>query len=340
MKYLTVAVPCYNSQSYMNKCIDSVLSCNEDVEIIIVNDGSSDNTGKIADEYALKFPDSVRVIHQENGGHGEGVNQGVLNATGLYFKVVDSDDWVNEDAIKKLIDRIKRDYKEKTSPDMYVCNYVYEHSADNSTYVMSYKNRFPQKHIFGWEETKPFGIYQYMMMHSVFFKTDFLKKDYVPLPKHTFYVDNLYMYRPLANTSTISYIDLDLYRYFIGREDQSVNEQTMIKRLDQQFYVTSLMVDSHKLDSVRKKSEKLYRYMLHHLGIMMLINASFAFLSKDREKINKFYKLWDEIRQKDEYIYKALRRHSLAMLTLLPGKVGRALYVTGYRIAKKFIKFG
>lgn len=340
MKYLSVAVPCYNSQSYMKNCIESILKGGDDVEIIIIDDGSTDDTGKIADEYGAKYPDLIKVIHQQNGGHGEGVNQGVLNSTGLYFKVVDSDDWLNEEALKKFLERVKSDFGKNESPDMYVCNYVYEHSADNSTYTMSYKDKFPPKKIFSWDEVKAFGPTQYMMMHSVAFKTKFLQKNYVLLPKHTFYVDNLFMYRPLPYVETISYLDLDLYRYFIGREDQSVNEKIIIKRLDQQFRVTELMIDSHKMSEIRKKSRRLYGYMLHHMAIMMIINASFSFLSKEREKIDDFYTLWKKIKEKDLYLYKALKYRSFAALTLLPGKIGRKAYVTGYKVFKRIIKFG
>lgn len=99
MKLLSIAVPCYNSQDYMRNCVDSLLKGGELVEILIVNDGSKDDTAKIADEYAEKYPTIVRAIHQENGGHGEAVNTGIRNATGFYFKVVDSDDWVNEESL-------------------------------------------------------------------------------------------------------------------------------------------------------------------------------------------------------------------------------------------------
>ena len=95
MKLLSIAIPCYNSQDYMEKCIESLLVGGEEVEILVVDDGSSDRTAEIADAYAAKYPTIVKAIHQENGGHGEAVNAGIRNATGLYFKVVDSDDWVN-----------------------------------------------------------------------------------------------------------------------------------------------------------------------------------------------------------------------------------------------------
>lgn len=103
MKLLSIAVPCYNSENYMRKCIDSLLEGGEIVEILIVDDGSSDNTAQIADEYAAAHPSIVKAIHQENGGHGAAVNTGIQNATGFYFKVVDSDDWVNKEAYMKVL---------------------------------------------------------------------------------------------------------------------------------------------------------------------------------------------------------------------------------------------
>ena len=101
-KLITFAVPCYNSAAYMRHCIETLLSAGEQAEIILVDDGSvKDDTPAICDEYAAKYPTIVKAIHQENGGHGEGVNQGIRNATGLYYKVVDSDDWLDTDALKK-----------------------------------------------------------------------------------------------------------------------------------------------------------------------------------------------------------------------------------------------
>ena len=102
-KLITFAVPCYNSAAYMRHCIETLLSAGEQAEIILVDDGSvKDDTPAICDEYAAKYPTIVKTIHQENGGHGEGVNQGIRNATGLYYKVVDSDDWLDTDALKRF----------------------------------------------------------------------------------------------------------------------------------------------------------------------------------------------------------------------------------------------
>lgn len=131
MKILSIAIPSYNSQAYMRNCIESLLVGGEDVEIIIVNDGSKDDTAKIADEYAQKYPTIVKAVHQQNGGHGEAVNAGLRNATGVYYKVVDSDDWVNAEAYKKILSKLKEFHEKNEDIDMMISNYVYEKEGKN-----------------------------------------------------------------------------------------------------------------------------------------------------------------------------------------------------------------
>ena len=107
MKILSIAVPCYNSQDYMEHCVETLLTGGEKVEIIIVDDGSKDGTAEIADRLAEKYPTIIKAVHQENGGHGEAVNTGIKNATGVFFKVVDSDDWVGEEALATLLEKLE-----------------------------------------------------------------------------------------------------------------------------------------------------------------------------------------------------------------------------------------
>ena len=130
-KLISFAVPSYNSQAYLNKCIDSLLVGGDDVEIIIVNDGSKDNTAAIADEYAAKYPNIVKAVHKPNGGHGSGVNKGIELATGLFYKVVDSDDWVDATALKKIISVLKEHVAKGEQADLYITNFVYEHVEDD-----------------------------------------------------------------------------------------------------------------------------------------------------------------------------------------------------------------
>ena len=147
MKLLSIAVPCYNSQDYMRNCVDSLLKGGELVEILIVNDGSKDDTAKIADEYAEKYPTIVRVIHQENGGHGEAVNTGIRNATGFYFKVVDSDDWVNEEAFEAILKKLQELIAGPQTLDMMISNFVYEKQGVKRKKIMRYRKYLHQTRI-------------------------------------------------------------------------------------------------------------------------------------------------------------------------------------------------
>ena len=233
MKLLSMVIPCYNSQDYMKFCIESLLPGGDDIEIIIINDGSQDNTAEIADKYATLYPDIIKVIHQENGGHGEALNAGIRCATGIYLKVVDSDDWVDTRAYLKMLDKLRELIQENNIVDMFITNFVYEKQGAKSKTVMSYSGILPENIIFTWDNINPFPKGRYFMMHSLILKTQLLKDCNLILPKHTFYVDNLFVYIPLKNVQSMYYLNVDFYRYFIGRNDQSVNEKIMIKRIDQ-----------------------------------------------------------------------------------------------------------
>ena len=216
MKLISFTVPCYNSYEYMGKCIESLLPGGEDVEIIIVDDGSVDDTDKVADSYAAHYPDIVKVIHQENGGHGEAVNTGLKNATGLFFKVVDSDDWVDLDAYKEVLKTLKNLTKEQITLDMLITNFVYEKVSDNHQRRMLLSPLFSENEVFGWDGMKRNIKGFTILMHSVIYRTQMLLDCGLVLPKHTFYVDNLFVYIPLPYVKNLYYLNVDFYRYYIG----------------------------------------------------------------------------------------------------------------------------
>lgn len=341
MKLITFAVPCYNSASYMHHCIDTLLEGGEgeDIEIILVNDGSSDNTGAIADRYAAEHPGVVRVIHQENGGHGEGVNQGLRNAAGLYYKVVDSDDWMDVPAMRRVLAKLREFATSPRPLDLMICNYVYEHAEDNSRKVMRYTNVFPENRVFGWSDIGRFRPSQYLLMHSVIYRTELLRGCGLELPKHTFYVDNIFVYQPLPYVSTMYYMNMDLYRYFIGRSDQSVNEAVMIKRVDQQVRVTRLMIESHDLDEVSRNHQKLGRYMFNYLAMMMSISSIFLILTDTPESLGKRTELWEYLRTVNRQVYHRMKYRAVSALTNFPGYQGRRLSVSIYRLTRRIYKF-
>lgn len=332
MKYISFVVPCYNSEAYMENCIESLLIGGEDVEIIIIDDGSKDKTGKIADKYQKKYPTIVKAIHQENGGHGAGIMTGLSVATGKYFKVVDSDDWVDKKAYKTLLKKIK-----KIDSDLIIMNYVYTYTDGRINQTISFKNVFKENEEMTWDEMKKFKPTQYLSLHSLMYKKSVLDASSMDLPKHTFYEDNLFIYIPFVNTKTIYYMDLDFYRYFIGREDQSVNEKVMIKRLDQQIFVTKTMIDMYQLKDIGSK--KLRQYMLNYLAIMMTVSSILCIRSKNKENLEKKKELWQYLKKKDMRSFIRIRYGILGQTMNIPGKSGRKISSLVYIVARRLIGF-
>lgn len=337
MKYLSIAIPSYNSEAYMAHAIESLLKGGEDVEILVVNDGSSDNTSKIGHEYEAKYPSIVRVIDQENGGHGEAVNAGLRNATGKYFKVVDSDDWVDESSLKQILAKLHAFEEQNEEVDMLIANYVYEKEGVRNKTVIHYRNVFPTDQIFTWDDIGRFHIGQYILMHSVIYRTELLRECGLELPKHTFYVDNIYVYYPLPKVEKMCYLDVNFYRYYIGREDQSVNEKVMIKRVDQQIFVTKTMIDMYKLKDIKNK--KVRHYMLNYLAIMMTVSSIILIRSKEKANLEKKKELWKYLKMKDRKTYVKIRYGILGRTMNLPGKPGRKISVLAYKLAQRIVGF-
>jgi glycosyltransferase involved in cell wall biosynthesis len=321
----------------MEKCIRSLLPGGEDVEIIIVDDGSSDRTAEIADDYARQYPTIIRAIHQENGGHGQAVNTGLAHATGVYFKVVDSDDWVDAEAYEQVLDTLRRFVRENTPVDMLLTNYVYEKVYEHHQRTMFYTPLFETDRIMTWADMKHNLKGFSILMHSVTYRTRMLRDCHLQLPKHTFYVDNLFVYEPLPYVQSLYYLNVDFYRYFIGRDGQSVNEQTMIRRLYQQLAVNYRMVDAYDLWSIEE--EHLREYMLSYLETITVVSTVMAYVSKDPENLEKVRQLWKYIHDKDIRTYRHLRWGMLGNAMNLPGRFGRFLSVRAYRISQKFMGF-
>jgi len=340
MKLLTIAVPCYNSENYMSNCIESLLVGGEVMEIIVVNDGSTDGTGEIAEEYAAKYPDIVKVIHQENGGHGAAVNTGIEHAEGFYFKVVDSDDWVSKESLLRILEQLSAMVSDHNRIDMLISNFVYEKTGSKHKKVMHYRNVFPTGKVLTWKKIGRFRKGQYLLMHSVIYRTELLHRCGLKLPEHTFYVDNIYVYHPLPYVRTLMYLDEDFYRYFIGREDQSVNEKIMVRRVDQQLKVNYLLLNDYRLsDSDMKIEPKLRHYMKNYLEIMMVVSSILLILSDTQESLKKKKELWKHLKKVDIFTYYQMRLGILGRCMNLPGKTGREISKISYRIAQRVVGF-
>lgn len=288
-KVLTVLIPVYNTEKYIKRCLDSLLlkKTNDIVELLVVSDGSKDNAINIVKKYQEKYPKTITLVEKENGGHGSTINVGIKKAKGKYFKVIDSDDWVNSIDFIKLVDKLK-----KENSDLIVTNYSKElvYSGD-SQYIKYDGLRDSQKYYFdkfNFEDLKG----EYFVMATSTYKTTILRESNVELMEKTFYVDMQYNLLPIKKVETFTYYDLDIYRYFIGRAEQSVNTFSFVKNKNDhekvlKFMITYLEKEKNNLSKIKHDYLKMIiNYTLYtHYTIFCLYDDN----HKDAyEKIKKF----------------------------------------------------
>lgn len=335
MKLLSITVPCYNSQDYMEKCIDSLLPGGEKVEIIIIDDGSTDQTGAIADAYAQKYPTIVKVIHQQNGGHGAGINQGLRHATGTYFKVVDSDDTLSDDFPGFL--QTLESCEQCGGVDLLVTNYYYVHSDGVGDRSIRYTSALPEGKIFTWSQTSPFRLHQMLTIHSCTFRTQTMRQSSEPLPEHVFYEDNLMVYKTLPYVRRMYYHNADLYRYWIGRPDQSVQQNIMSKRYHHQILVTEKCFCCCHLDDIGEPM--LRKYLKHELFMMFGISILFTRLNKSQQTDDALEQMWQNCTDFDPKWARHFRQRTPLRLICLPGTFGQNFSARVYKIANKIVRF-
>lgn len=342
MKLITFVIPAYNSESYLHHAVDSLTCAGDDIEIIIVNDGSKDQTSSIAKSYQQKFPSMVSVIDKENGGHGSAINAGLKQAKGLYFKVIDSDDWVDEKSLLILMDTLKKHHQSNQMIDVYITDFVYEHVADHTQYTRTYRENFPVDQVFDWNHIqKKFKYSKTLMMHAFIFRTAILHEIGLELPHHTFYVDNLFSYVPLPFTKKLYYLHLPFYRYFIGRSDQSITFKNITGRYLQQIKVQKLMMDAYSLALIHDLPKGLKHYMKHCLSAIMMITQMFTVASDTKERRNEMKELWRHVKTNDRAMYRFLKYRSLnTWVNVLPWRLKSFVMVKGYFYLARKIKLG
>lgn len=338
MKLLSVAIPCYNSAAYMRHCIETLLPAGDEIEILVIDDGSQkDNTLEIAREYEARYPTIVRAIHQENAGHGGAVNKGMENAQGMYFKVVDSDDWVDSNVLMNIMKLLRGFVDQEVGIDLLISNYVYDKVGVEDKRVMSYAAALPQNKVLAWTDVRRLPVGKYLLMHSVIYRTQLLRDCGLKLPEHTFYVDNLYVYTPMQHVQKLYYLNENFYHYFIGRDDQSVHESVMIRRIDQQLRVNKLMVDTVRLREVENRHQR--QYMASYLEIITMVSNVLLLMMDSDEAKQKRDDLWQFIEQRDPWIYHLLNRSVMGGLAHVKTRLGRWIVLRGYAIAQRLVGF-
>ena len=338
-KTLTFVVPAYNMTEYLERCVMSSIAAkrNDDIEVLIVDDGSSDGTLEMAQKFEARYPGIVRAIHQANKGHGGAVNTGIAAASGMYVKVVDADDWVGPESLEQVM-AVLREEADSTEPiDMLVTNYVYDKVGKRNKHVVNFRHAMKAGARLAWNDLGHFGLAEYILMHALTYRTAVVRESGMQLPEHTFYVDFIYAYQPFPWVKTMKYLDTPFYHYFIGRDGQSVQTDVMIRRVDQLRLVNQCMVRATpERDTV---PDGLYRYMIHFLAIESSVASVFMILSRDPENYEKKKDMWDDIKAYSPTIYKDVRKKAMSRALNLRGSIGRFVIRKGYFVAEHVVGF-
>lgn len=229
MKILSFVIPSYNCSAFLPKCIESMLhpSLMDQLEIIVVNDGSADNTASVAADYAAKYPQTIKLINQENKGHGGALNTGCAAAQGKYLKVIDADDWVETNNLPAFVA-----FLSKCDSDVVL---THHYTRDISTGEVKLWKSYPET--FG----KPYTLEQIMLQpqnfdrsltfHGITYRTDFYQSLNIRLSEKIFYEDHEYATFACCKAASVTPLDLFIYNYRIGDVQQSVSDANQLKRL-------------------------------------------------------------------------------------------------------------
>lgn len=283
-KILTISIAAYNVEDTLRKTLDSFNDKRvlDDIEVLIIDDGSQDDTKKIALEFEKKMPKTFKYIEKENGGHGSTINKGIELASGKYFKVVDGDDWVDTKVLVKFVELLKT-----INSDLVLTNHC-EVYSDNQKKVNLVHGMEENKE-YTWKDD--FNIKR-VVLHTLTIKTKLLKENNVRITENCFYVDVEYVIWATYLANTITYFNIYLYMYRMGNINQSVSKKNMLKNVKMQEKVSYQLVRlydkfllSRKMNS--KKEETIFNTFKRSVGSTMrtylLENSSLA-----RKNIKKF----------------------------------------------------
>ena len=258
-KILSIIIPAYNSQDYLKRCINSIpLEVFNDIDIIVVNDGSKDNTLAVAKTLKKEHPKTIQIINKKNGGHGSTINEAIKIAKGKYIRVLDSDDWLNYDLVQEYIKKLKY-----ANEDLILTNYSYNYIKENKKELVNVFEAYKKIKIISDILDKNISendFVSFLSIHSCTIKTEKFKKILKGgLLEKTFYEDQEYIARIILATETVKVLDLDLYQYMIGRNEQSMAPIKLFQRRKDHEKVIRRLVSIYEECEDDKKREILSR---------------------------------------------------------------------------------
>lgn len=327
-KTLTLTIPSYNVEEFLEQTLNSFVddSILNDIEVIIVDDGSKDNTAKIAKAYEEKYKNTFKLISKENGGHGSTINAGIKNATGKYFKVIDGDDWVNTEQLVELIKYLK-----KSDVDMIFTNYIEFYEDIKTTKKIEFLG-FENDTEYTFEEISDKEI---IPMHSLAFKTEILQKNNIVIDENSFYVDVEYILFPIPFIKTVKFFDLYIYVYRLAQANQSVSINGFQKHIDNHLNVIDTLLDfSEQYSKSDNYNPKYLGYINRRIADMVCTQGAVfsSYSVEDKEIKEQFIKFDNMIKNRSIEIYNI--SSSLSPKLKLLRKTNFKFYKTIQRLSK------
>ena len=317
---MTITVPSYNVEQFLENTLDSFVDERvlDDIEVLVVDDGSRDRTAEIGKVYERKYPDTFRVISKENGGHGSTINTGIREAVGRYFKVVDGDDWVDKDGLAELVERLKKCEADYVFTNYYEVNDMTGEKTPVTFSGIEADREFPFERI---ADKK--GI----SMHALVIKTSLLKENGIRLDEHCFYVDVEYILYPIPYVERVVYYDIYVYMYRLAQVNQSVSmlgyQKHMQNHIDVILHILEYINGYRLKDDCDEQKE---RYMERRVADMInnQVDIFISFPAGDGNIKKKFAQFDEAVKKRNYRVYQ--RAGELSHVLRLLRKTGFRCY--------------
>ena len=304
-KVLTISIAAYNVEKFLSKTLDSLIINNMDLlEVLIVNDGSKDNTVKIAQEYVDRYPQTFKIIDKENGGYGSTINSGIKAATGKYFKQLDGDDWYKTENLDILCEKLK-----ECEEDVIYTPYVIYNEVDESEKI---------KDVFNGEDFKSYlmeeaieKVSNIIEMHSLIYKTELLRNNNIKIQEHCFYTDTEFAIYPLLYAENVKYINTCIYVYRVGREGQSMSKEGKKKHYKDHITVGNNILAKYKQTDFNNQPN-MRTYIKKFLAKFLAsgIGNYFFLFEPSKEKFQEIQEYDENILKMDKEIYNDMSQYS------------------------------
>lgn len=332
-KILSIVIPSYNVEKYLEQTLTSFEEPGilEDIEVLIVDDGSQDSTAEIGKRFERRYPETYRVISKENGGHGSTINTGIQECTGKYFKVVDGDDWVNTPDFQLLVEKLK-----SCDADYIVTNYYEVNDQTGEKTKKEYprlKKDDPDENRWDFKDAAKMAQ---PSMHALIFRSSLLKEHRIRLDEHSFYVDVEYILYPLPFVESVVYFDLYIYMYRLALDTQSVSMKGFQKHIQNHIDVIMHLTDFAEVyyreasEEEKVKVDFIGKRIAQMVGDQITIFMSYP--AEDKENKARFLKFDRELKRKSEWIYELSSKESGTL------KLLRKVNFKGYKAIMKMGK--